>query len=206
LRDEPRICFIRDSESTCHAKTFPGHHLKHAHHAYKSVATSQDRARTEANLTSYPPHLIDDRRNLVGLWYRIQFSQIQKDVEHVWAVGILLQCSKMLDDLLRCDKSSALGPNGSPVGIDLVSHGHDSILAAARCHAKHFLKTGDDVENRLATGAWDEALQPAREDLVRSEFHHNKLLAFLRCRRPFPQVNRVLTCLSSTARLHVLDS
>ena len=58
----------------------------------------------------------------------------------------------MIDDLRQCHKFGALGPNDSCIGIDFVSHGHDSILALARCHSKHFLKTRDEVKNRLAAG------------------------------------------------------
>ena len=34
----------------------------------------------------------------------------------------------MIDDLPQCHKSNAFGPNGSLIGIDFVSYGHDSIL------------------------------------------------------------------------------
>jgi hypothetical protein len=81
-------------------------------------------------LTSDPFHLANNGRKLYSLGQGIQFSQIQKDIEAVWAVAILLQSPEVIDHLMQCHLRNALGSHGSLIGIDFVSYSHESILPA----------------------------------------------------------------------------
>jgi hypothetical protein len=46
----------------------------------------------------------------------------KKDIEAVWAVGILLQIPEVINDLMQCHPPNALGSDGSLIGIDFVSY------------------------------------------------------------------------------------
>jgi hypothetical protein len=119
-----------NAKGTRHAKTVLGHHLKHPHHANNCVSIGKNGACTKTDLTSDPFHLANNGRKLYGLGQGIQFGQIQKDIEAVWAVAILLQSPEVIDHLMQCHLPNALGSHGSLIGIDFVSYSHGSILPA----------------------------------------------------------------------------
>jgi hypothetical protein len=89
-------CLIPGSESPRHAKTLLCHHFKHSHHANNCVATSPGSRRPKRTCLRI---LFNSRRRSKsrGLRYGIQFTQVQEDVEDVWAVGILLQGLEMIE-------------------------------------------------------------------------------------------------------------
>jgi hypothetical protein len=79
-----------------------------------------------------------DTKGAGDLWampMNTKFSQIQKDIEAVWAVEILLQSREVIDHLMQCHSPHALGSDGSLIGIDFVSYSHGSILPAGGCRS-----------------------------------------------------------------------